>query len=60
MKIVNARYGILVKIQCMEILSCLMDAQCKDIRIFMGDCIVFASKFTRASTILSPLSFSPD
>lgn len=56
----NARYGILVKIQCMEILSCLMDAQCKDIRIFMGDCIVFASKFTRASTVLSPLSFSPD
>ena len=49
LKYLNSRYCSLVKIQCMEILSILMDAKNKDISIFMGDCITFCSKFNRAT-----------
>ena len=52
LKYLNSRYCSLVKIQCMEILSILMDAKNKDISIFMGDCITFCSKFNRATDVL--------
>ena len=51
LKYLNSRYCSLVKIQCMEILSILMDAKNKDISIFMGDCLVFSSKFNRTSDV---------
>ena len=38
---------MLVKIQCMEILTTIMDSQISDIGIFMSDCITYCSKFSK-------------
>ena len=51
LKYLNSRYCSLVKIQCMEVLSILMNAKNKDISIFMGDCLSFCSKFNRAADV---------
>ena len=47
LKTLNSRYGMLVKIQCMEILATIMDSQISDISIFMSDCISYCSKFSK-------------
>lgn len=51
LKTLNSRYGMLVKIQCMEILSMIMEGQVKEIGIFLGDCINYCSKFSRLNEV---------
>ena len=52
----NSRYCELVKIQCMEILSILLDSQNPEIGIFLSDCISYSSKLSRLSSVPVPSS----
>lgn len=51
---INARYSEYVKIQCMEIISLFFDAKISESGIFIGDCLTYCSKFSRARSV--PLS----
>lgn len=48
---INARYSEYVKIQCMEIISLFFDAKISESGIFIGDCLTYCSKFSRARSV---------
>ena len=54
---INARYSEYVKIQCMEIISLFFDAKISESGIFIGDCLTYCSKFSRARSVLLSASF---
>ena len=48
----HSRYGEYIKIECMEILTLFLDSRNTEIGIFIGDCLSYCSKFSRARSVV--------
>lgn len=53
LKVVNARYSLLVKMQCMELLATFLDCGKTEMSIFVGDCLSVVSKLNRTTIVFS-------